>query len=416
MTISMIEDTSKGQIAAFFLFCLTTAQLVFQQPYFVILPDERAQVFSGTLCWLTLAVTIMIGRGKNRFGFGVDFWISLILSLIAILSGIFSVVPRQSLERVYVILAAGLGGYWCSKLLLTEPNLRKMFLWLVNGLLLIVIFLALLGLYLTGKPHEFIDSHWHPVGSRLLLMSFAPLALLFGGDARVHKVIGGIILFLDLVAVYFVGRYAFIQSILIIPGILSVLSLFLFRWTPLTRRILVAILLVTVTSAVIFAYLNPKKLNRDHISVSYRIESLFFSLDIASKHPWLGNGLWSPRDSLLKDYKLFYPYLSKRQFSNWVIEYRTSENLYLTFLADLGIPFVILYFGSLSYILIGLLRLNPDQTSGIMFHPVAIFLPLVGECLTFLVVDDLFHPQISWFFHVLLGISVIGITGKKTPN
>ncbi len=141
--------------------------------------------------------------------------------------------------------------------------------------------------------------------------------------------------------------------------------------------------------------------------MSYRIESLFFSIDIASKHPWLGNGLWAPRVSSLKDYTLHYPYLSKDQFSKWVIEYRTSENLYLTFLADLGVLFFILYFGSVLYILVNLLRLSRKQTSWSVFHSVAIFLPLIAECLRFLVLDDLFHPQSSWFFHILLGLAVM---------
>ncbi|MGA8832959.1 MAG: O-antigen ligase family protein [Desulfomonilaceae bacterium] len=406
MPNSIINVVPRGRTAAFVLFCLTTVQLVFQHPYIVILPNERANVFSATLCLLTLIITILLGRQKPGKGIGPDFWISLALSLIVIVSSIFSVAPRQSLERAYVILAAGLAGYWCSKFLLSEPNFRTVFQWLVNGLLLCVIFLALLGLYLTGKPHEFIDAHWHPVGSRLLLMSFAPLSLLLG-DVRRNRIIGGIILMVDLVAIYIVGRYAFMESILLIPAILCIIAFFLFKWTPVTRKILAVILLLTIAAAVFFAYLNPKKLNRDHISVSYRIESLFFSIDIASKHPWLGNGLWAPRVSSLKDYTLHYPYLSKDQFSKWVTEYRTSENLYLTFLADLGVLFFILYFGSVLYILVNLLRLSRKQTSCCMFHPVAILLPLIAECLRFLVLDDLFHPQSSWFFHILLGLAVM---------
>jgi hypothetical protein len=412
VNINFIE---RGKLVAFILFCLTTVQLVFLQPDIVILPNERAKVFSATLCLITFLVTIIVGREKRRGVLGPDFWISFALSLIVIISSIFSVAPRQSLERAYVILSAGLAGYWCSKILLSDPDLRNIFQWLVNGLLLCVIFLALLGLYLTGKPHQFLDSHWHPVGSRLLLMSFAPLSLLLG-DVRRYRFIGGAILLLDVVAIYIVGRYAFIQSLLIIPAILCIAAFFLFKWTQATRKFLAVILLVTLAAAIFFAYLNPKKLNREQISVAYRIESLFFSIDIASKHPLLGNGLWAPRDASLENYTLHYPYLSKAQFSEWVIEYRTSENLYLTFLADLGVIFVVLYFGSVLYILVRLLRFGRAQPSSLVFHSAAILLPLIAECLRFFVVDDLFHPQISWFFHILLGLSVIGNIKKDGPN
>ncbi|MFH0957174.1 MAG: O-antigen ligase family protein [Pseudomonadota bacterium] len=398
----------KVQDAVFFLFCLTTIQLVFQEPYIVILHDERAKVFSATLCLLTLTITILFGCDKQRLYFSADFWISLTLALVALLSGIFSVAPRQSLERAYVILSAGLGGYWCAKFLLTEPNLRRIFQWFVNALLVGVIFLALIGLYLTGKPHQFLDSHWHPVGSRLLSMSFAPLSLIFG-DIRSDQIIGGIILLVDLIAIYIVGRYAFIESILIIPAVVSVIAFVVFKWTGKSRRIVAMIIAVTVTAGIFFAFVNPKKLNRNHVSVAYRVESLFFSIDIASRHPWLGNGLWAPRDSFLKDYKLHYPFVSKEQFSQWVKEFRTSENLYLTFLADLGVIFVLLYFGSVLYILIRLIGISRGPCLNLIFHPAAILLPLIAECLRFLVVDDLFEPQISWFFHILLGLVAAGI-------
>ena len=409
--LSIIMD--RGKLAAFGLFCMTTVQLVFQQPYIVILPDERAKVFSATLCLLTLVVTILFGRGKERFKFGVDFWISLILTGLAILSGIFSLVPRQSLERVYVIISAGLAGYWCSKFLLTQREFQRIFQWLVNGLLLCVIFLALLGLYLTGKPHEFLDSHWHPVGSRFLIMSFAPLSLALGRN-KIDRIAGVTILLLDLVTIFIVGRYAFIQSIMIIPAIVAVIAFFVFKWSGVSRQIMAATLALTIAAGIFFAYVNPKNLDRDHISVAYRIESLFFSVDIATKHPWLGNGLWAPRDSLFEAYSLYYPFVSKEQCAQWVKDQRTSEDLYLTFLADLGIPFFILYFGSILYLLLKLLRLSQNPSSNFAFHPAAIFLPLVAECLRFIIVDDLFEPQISWFFHILLGLAATGIVASRS--
>ncbi|MGC8604829.1 MAG: O-antigen ligase family protein [Desulfomonilaceae bacterium] len=415
MLKSMINGTSRTRTVSFIVFCLTTVQLVFLKPYIIIYPSQRGNVFSATLCLFAFVVTILLGRKKPSEKLGPDMWISIALGLIIIFSSVFSVAPRQSMERAYVILLAGLAGYWCSKFLLSEPKFLTIFQWMVNGLLLCVIFLALLGLYLTGRPHEFLDGHWHPVGSRLLLMSFAPLSLLFG-DGRRNRIIGGTILLIDLIAIYIVGRYAFMESMLLIPAILCIVAFFLFKWEKVTRKIFAVILVTTIFLGIFFACLNPKKLNRDHISVSYRIESLFFSFEIACRHPWLGNGLWAPRISFLKDYTLHYPYLSKDQFSKWVVEYKTSEDMYLTFLADLGILFFILYFGSVLYILVNFFQLSRKQTSWSVFHPAAILLPLIAECLRFLVLDDLFHPQSSWFFHVLLGLAARGSVKKDIPD
>ncbi|MGC8659284.1 MAG: O-antigen ligase family protein [Desulfomonilaceae bacterium] len=417
MPICFYNTDQKGRFFAFLLFCITTVQLVFQHPYIVILPNERAKIFSATLCLITLVATMAFAKDRRRGGFGPDFWISSVLSLLVAIGSVFSFAPWDSLERAYVVLSAGLGGYWCSRMLLDDPEFIRSFQWMANGLLLCLIFLALLGLHLTGRPHEFVDAHWHPLASRLLLMAFAPLSLLFGSGRR-KRIVGGSILLVDLLAIYLVGRYAFTETMLIIPAILCLAAFLLFKWPPRASRILSALLVITLIAAISFAYLNPKRLDRNHISVSYRIESLFFSLHIASKDPLLGNGLWAPRVHFLKDYKIHYPYLSKDQFSEWVEIYRTSENLYLTFLADLGIPFFLLYFGSIFYILIRLVRLSRDGPGSFIFHPVSIFLPLLAECLRFLVLDDLFHPQSSWFFHILLGLAVIAIKRAKVccPN
>ncbi|MDA8407378.1 MAG: hypothetical protein M0T73_11055, partial [Deltaproteobacteria bacterium] len=102
MSNATINFSPRGRAAAFALFCLTTVQLVFQHPYIVILPNERANIFSATLCLITLIITVLLGRQKSGKGIGPDFWISLALSLIVIVSSIFSVAPRDSFERAYV--------------------------------------------------------------------------------------------------------------------------------------------------------------------------------------------------------------------------------------------------------------------------------------------------------------------------
>jgi hypothetical protein len=201
---------------------------------------------------------------------------------------------------------------------------------------------------------------------------------------------------------------------MIIPAIVAVIAFFVFKWSGVSRQVMAATLALTIAAGVFFAYVNPKNLDRDHISVAYRIESLFFSVDIATKHPWLGNGLWAPRDSLFEAYSLHYPFVSKEQCAQWVKDQRTSEDLYLTFLADLGIPFFVLYFGSILYLLLKLLRFSQNPSASFAFHPAAIFLPLVAECLRFIIVDDLFEPQISWFFHILLGLAATGIVASRS--
>ncbi len=62
-----------------------------------------------------------------------------------------------------------------------------------------------------------------------------------------------------------------------------------------------------------------------------------------------------PRDTYLEGYSIKYPYVTKEKFSgsvNWVV---SSENIFLTFMAELGFPFLLLYTFSLGYLLFRLI-------------------------------------------------------------
>jgi hypothetical protein len=81
-----------------------------------------------------------------------------------------------------------------------------------------------------------------------------------------------------------------------------------------------------------------------------------------------------------------------------------SENIFLTFMAELGFPFLIIYFLSIGYLLVQLVKQARLPVSPGSLNPLALLLPIGAGLLHFLVLDGLLHPQISWFFHVLIGM------------
>ena len=85
---STIDFTSRGKTAAFVSF-VCQLRNSFSSSHTLSYYLTRERKYSAQLYVLTLVVAILVGRGKQRFKFGADFWISVILSLIAILSGIF---------------------------------------------------------------------------------------------------------------------------------------------------------------------------------------------------------------------------------------------------------------------------------------------------------------------------------------
>jgi len=138
--------------------------------------------------------------------------------------------------------------------------------------------------------------------------------------------------------------------------------------------------------------------------VYYRLENYGFSWSIAVRHPVLGIGLRAPREEFLNDYEIKYPYVTREKFADSVKGITTSDNIFLTFMADLGFPFLLLYSFSLIVLLIRLVRRVVAPPSASFLPPLALLLPVSAGLLYFQVYDGLLFPQISWFFHILLGL------------
>lgn len=403
-----------GETAALGIFYATSLHLVFLAPYMVIIQGERTNLFSAGLCAVSLVAALVFGSRKSYGLKSVPAIVSLVLLSLTVLSGLFSPTPLSSSLRGFSIAAAGLGGFWCARILLSASHQRqKLFQWLcIFGLggmtALVFVSLAL------GRPfYALVDSHWHPVVSRVILLSFAPLALL-GSGSRGLAGLGAVLLILGYGVLLLGGRIG-MESAVGIPAAMCLLAAVLreWKWKHLGPILAGVVAISTIIGSHILH--QPGNVSKEHVSIAYRAENLFFSLEIAKKHPFLGLGLWAPRDEIVENYTPRYSHISKKRFVDWTKELRTSENTILTFLADLGFPLVIVYCTAIAVLMVMLLRMVFRPPAGLFFHPLVLFLPLSGAVLHFQVVDGLFHPQVSWFFHVLLGMIPTSVPLSSTP-
>lgn len=381
----------------FLLFCATSLQLAFLFPYLVIVPDERANLFSGLLCALTLAAACVAGGGSDSRRGSPEVWISVALGILMILSGLGSRTPASSSLRGLGDLAAGLGGFWCARILLATESRRRSFVWLGVAMLAGILLVSLISYGCTGAVNAFLDSNPHPLATKVLLLWFAPLTLLVGGSPTVRA--AAVLLILVSYVVFFLSS---LRSAMLIPLALCLVASMHGR-LAFKHLSWIAVVLVIVIGN--FFYRLPKeKLGKEYEPAYYRVESYPFSFHIASKHPFLGIGLRAPRDEYVQDYEINYPYVTKEKFVDSVTTIRSSENIFLTIMVELGIPFLLLYVVSLIVMMRRLLRwMRLPVTHGAL-APVALLLPLTAALLHGLVFDVLLHPQVNWFFHVLLGL------------
>jgi hypothetical protein len=384
------------------LFAATSCQLALQHPSFLLVAGERTNLFSGLLCFLTLIVTLVLGqRGLVRLR-SPEFLISVALAAMAGISGLCSFTPFSSSLRVFVLLASGLGGFWCARILLHTPANQRRFQWFGLLLLAIMVLLSLLGYLTTGSISRFLPYHTHPLTNIIILLSFAPLALL-NHQSRPVLVMSLILLGLSYITLCLSERI----SVVFIP-----LGVFLVgaAWGALRWKYLVLILLAMAMVVAVF----HQKIIWHKFSLKYpyyRVESFPFSWSIAKKYPWLGIGLRTPREVFLKDYQIKYPEATKAQFAQTVQRIVSADNVILTFLVGLGFPFTLTYLTALGILLARLAGMAFKPPPGLFFHPLVLLFPLTVALLHFQLFDGLLFPQSCWFFHLLLGL----IPSRRLP-
>jgi hypothetical protein len=403
-----------GPRLAWFCFLATSLHLTFLWPMIEVIPGENAKVFSGLWCAVTLVLVLRFHRPRELTWRSPAVIISLALLILTLISSLCSPVRATSMARAFVILAAGLGGYWSARLLLQTPPRQRFFLWFSLGLLLALLLLSLAGLWAHGSIFQFVDDYYHPVISRIILFAYVPIAFLYGPTRR-QKALGLALIGVSYLTLVWAGKIHGMGSALLIPVVMILVAAGLQTWSG--KQLLLIILVLFLGAATAAHFLRPiiAAKNKYHESVAYRVENLRFSWHLAREHPWFGIGLLAPREPYFKNYQIQYPYLTPEHFSDWTAKLRTSENNFLTFMADLGFPLVLLYTGVLLVVLGRLLGQVCQAPAGAVIPPLALLLPLVAQIVHFQVLDGLFHPQISWFFHILLGLATTSAGSGSPP-
>ncbi|AFM26589.1 O-antigen ligase family protein [Desulfomonile tiedjei] len=394
-TLINVGPLEKTAIA---LFIATSFQAAFLTPYVIVVHGERANLFTGLLCAISL-IAALIARDKNgKFFTNAEIAVAAILTILAAVSGLLSITPQASLFRGFVVVSSGLGGFVCARILLRTTDRKFLFAWFCTILVCGILLVSLIGrVFLADNVFQLLDANPHPLANRLFILFFGPLALLLAGQP------GSVAIFLTLL----LGAYVFfylshLRSGYVIPILLATGA---FVFGKMKLRHFVWLLVPLIVVGIFFVRgLDKAKFDPKDEPTYYRAENYPFSWHIASQHPWFGIGLRAPRDAYLENYSLKYPYVDKERFSDSVRRVVNSENIFLTFMAELGFPFVVLYCLGIGYLLLQLVKQARLPVPAGSLNPLALLLPIGAGLLHFLVLDGLLHPQISWFFHVLLGM------------
>jgi len=382
------------------IFCLVSLHLAFVQPYLVIFPGERTNVFSGILCIVALLPALLLAFRRPIRASASELLVTLGLLFLAVMGGLLSLTPFSSSLRVLVLAGSGLGGFWCSRILLNSPHRQKAFAWLCAGCLAGIIIASLHQYPETGTVDYSLYSQSHPLIQMLLLFAVGPLALVSWRKPHLAAV-GVVLLIATYVTLYVTGVDDTRSAVLIPMAVLAVPALFGSYRSGAVPVGLVLLFVLSAAAAYYVSHLSHRGLFQYQ---EYRLESYPFSWHVAKQHPVLGIGLRSPRVEFLDGYDVKLPAYSRHAFEREVNYLVTSENVFLTFMVGLGLPFLVLYALALVVLLARLFRLLAKPPPYMVFHPLVLLVPLTGCILHLFTTDALLYPQVNWFFHVLLGL------------
>jgi len=394
------QETTFVEKIAWLIFCGNCVQLVFQESYVVILPGVKSDVFSGLLCSVALAACMVAVRRPLAIT-PLQVVVSLGLLLLGTASALTSLTPWSSLIHIFVLGSTGLGGFWCGRILLRTPDRQRSFLWFCLIILIVLLISGFWGYWAHGVVNYELDD-LHQTVALVVLMSFSPLALLSKGKPYAI-VVGMVVLILSYVILYLCGMSGVEVGVLIPLGTIFVAMLVSIFQRGLEPVLVVVLLLVTGVTAHYVSNVSQERFSGKGYQAE-RFEYYHFSEHIAKKHPWLGIGLRSPRQRFLDDYKVWHPHYTHEEFSRAVSSTVTSQNMFITLMVGLGIPFAALYVTCLIILFVRLIRTCGEAGDSEVIPPMALILPLVGALMHLCVMDLLLMPQISWFFHLLLGL------------
>lgn len=408
----LFEGTLRANAALFF-FGFVCVQAVLQVPKIPIIPGFRVNVFGGIMALLALTCALLLHPGArarlSRLLRDAAFWLTLLFLAMIVASSLASDDLQMALGRGFVFWATAAGGYWSARILLQGERRRRLFLVFCALLLAALLLGQLLGYVTLGSVHAYFDPFRHAQVCLAFLLLFAPLTLL--GNTDFQDKAGGLLLLGSAGLVLYLSG---LRTAVYMPVILVVLVLML---GSMKKRWLLLVLVVFLVLAASYTRLFPeKRVFTGGEPVYYRVENYPFSWHVTMQHPLLGIGLGADRTPYLDGYSIHYTRAKGPNRFAWSLRrINNAENSILSLMCGLGLPFTLLYCAGVGWVLFRLLVLTRKKAllDGLPALPLLLSLLAAGGHM--LLFDGLLYPQLSFFFHILLGLAPLA-RHKQRPG
>ena len=329
----------------------------------------------------------------------------LIIVVLGLLNICFSENQLASFKGMGLFLMSGVLPFSVSYYLFNSKQAQKGFFYLCSFcfvvLLVIGLFEFIQQINIPGERILLFSSNPIPAGSLLILLSVGPLILAAQAEYRWKKFFWGSCLLGGILLIILIAQRGPVLA-LIVMAFIGVM-----RYRK-GAGVLILVALVLVGIGYQFGDNVPLRykkqlLNKETVLV--RMEFYYLVLDVMREKPVFGLGFNSSLSRFIPyDYESkIYSQHGKRSFYSISKGFQAFDNMFLSFLGEMGGLFTVTYIGLLAYILRNIYR-DRKSNAHARVHISLLLIVIAGFWAHSMTFDSLKHPHLNWIFHSFLGL------------
>jgi O-antigen ligase len=368
-------------------------------------PGHWAQVAISLACILP-AIVVFFKVGPELIKntkLPLEIKFVLIIVVLGLINICFSENQWESFKGMGLFLMSGILVFAVSYFVLNSRQAQEAFFYLCSFCFCVLLIFGAFEFFQqirsSGERILLLSSNPIPAGSLLILLSVGPLFMFVQAEKKGGKVFWGSCLLVGIILIILIGQKGPVLALIV----LAFVGVIGFR-----KASLVLILLALIIVCIGYQFENSvplqyKKQILKFETVLIRMEFYHVALDVVKEKPIFGLGFNSSLSRFITPYyegKIFSK-LEGYSFYGATAGIRVFDNMFLSFLCEMGGLFTLVYIGLFAYTLKNIV-INREN-SAFDNIPISLLLMVIAGFLAHsMTFDSLKYPHLNWLFHSIL--------------
>ncbi|MDA8560421.1 O-antigen ligase family protein [Nitrospinae bacterium] len=325
----------------------------------------------------------------------------LIIVTLGFINICFSENQLASLKGMGLFLMSGILAFSVSYSLFNSKQAQKRFFYLCSFCFVALLFFGVFEFFQPGGRILLLSSNPIPAGSILILLSGGPLILATQAEYKWQKIFWISCLHAGVLLVILIAQRGPVLAIIVMAFIGGM-------GYRKGTGVLILVTLVLVGIGYQFKDNVPLRYKKQLLrqeTVMVRVEFYRVALEVMKEKPVFGLGFNSSLKRFIQNDYEPKTYSENRKGSFYLATkgFEVFDNMFLSFLGEMGGLFTLAYIGLLAYILRNIYQGEKFDTH-VQVHVSLLLIVIAGFLVHSATFDSLKYPHLNWVFHSFLGL------------